>query len=209
MDSEVCAYFKSVVPDFDAEAQLANFEMKEDVAEWLFRNTRQEAISAAVAIGMSERAIADGHHSIPHKGITATFVFGQDAQDSPASSGLPAPVDISGLLPPPHPSPGGSSTGTIRYRPAPLDTIEEEPAKIEDSPTGNITPPPSNTIKDKAAKTEVSAQALARWIEGLEEQLKPERQSKTKKRNTQRRKAKAKANEAATVEGVAGNSESK
>lgn len=186
MDSQVCAFLKTVDPTFNAEEQLENLEMKEDIAEWWLQNTRQEAASAlAGAARMVERENADDHDSIPHKRITAAFVFGQDVQDTSTNAGLPAPVDITGLLPPARPSPEDSPTGTIM--PDPLDTIEEEPSE-----------------------TEESAETLARRIEGLattEKQIELEKKSKTKKRNAERKKAKARANEAARAEGLAGSSE--
>ena len=189
MDSQVCAFLKTVDPFFkNAEEQLENLEMKEDVAEWWLQNTRQEAASAAtVGVRTVEGQTGDEHDAIPHKRITAALVFGQDAQDNFTNSGLPAPVDISGLIPPARPSPEDSPTGT--FTPAPLDTVDEEPAE-----------------------TEESAETLAWRIEGMttsEKQVELEKKSKTKKRNTERRKAKARANEAARAEGSANSSEVK
>ena len=187
MDSQVCAFLKTVDPSFDAEEQLENLEMKEDIAEWWLQKTRQEAVSAAAgAVLMVERESADDHATIPHKRITAAFVFGQDAQDTSTNSGV-ASVDISGLLPSTPPGPEDRPTGTIA--PARLDTIEEEPAEIEES-----------------------AETLARRIEGMtttEEQISLEKLSQTQKRNAQRRRAKARVNEAARAESLASSSGAK
>ena len=199
-DSEVCAYLKSVFPNFDAEGQLASLEMKEDIVQWQLQSMSQEAMSAAVVVGMSKRAIADDHDSISQKRVTAAFVYGKDAQDASSGPGLPVPVDISGLVPPPRASFEDRPTRTIN--PTPLETIEEEPAREEDSHTGSTKP----------ALFEKSAETLARWIEGMsdeEEQAETEKTSKTKKRNAQRRKAKARASEATSTEGHAYNSERK
>ena len=184
MDSQVCAFLKTVDPTFNAEEQLENLEMKEDIAEWWLQNTRQEAASAAGATWMVERGTADDHHSVPRRRITAAFVFGQDAQDTSTNAGLPAPVDISGLVPPARPS-------------------------LEDSPIGTITPARLDTVEEESAENEESAETLARRIKGTsttEEPVHLEKKSKTQKRNTQRRKAKARANEAARAEGLAGSS---
>lgn len=198
-DSEVCAYLKSVYRHFDAEGQLVVFEMKEDAAEWQLQSMSQEEMSAAVVVGMFGRATADDHGSIPQKRITAAFVFGKDEQA--AASGLgPMPVDISGLVPPPRPSAEANPTGIIA--PAPLDTIEEESASTK----------PKSAIKKERPKFKESAETLARWIEGMstpEEEVEMDKQSKTNKRNNQRRKAKARASEAAREEGLTDNSEGK
>lgn len=181
VDSEVCAFLSTRDPNFDAEEQLANLEMREDIDELWLQNARQEAAR------MVEGENADDHLSMSHTRVTAAFVFGvtQNAQDVPANSDLPAPVNISGLLPPPRPSPEDSPADSVS--PAPLDTIEEEPAVSEES-----------------------VETLARRIEGMAttEGTKVEKKSKTKKRNTQRKKAKARANEAAKAKTLADDGES-
>lgn len=129
---------------------------------------------------------ADDQESIANKDPNTAVGFRdqEETQQNLVDYELPGPVNITGLIPPPRP-------------------------RAEDSRT-DLSPDSLSTIEEEPEETEETAETLARRIEDLnttEEQTKVEKMSKTKRRNLQRRKAKARASEAAKAKGLAGDDE--
>ncbi len=178
VDSEVCAFLKTQDRKFDDEIELEILEMKEEIGEWRLEHARREAIEAA---RMAEEDDAnDRSISRPHPVTAVGFVNPAHVRGSPANYGLPAPVDVTGLLPPPRPH-------------------------AEDSPTGSLSCVALNAIDEECAErieTEETAEAIALRINGsnAEENKKVDKRLKNKERNIQRKKARARAKETTNQE---------
>lgn len=168
VDSEVCAFLKLKDPRWEAEEALEVLEMEEEFAKWRLEHARRERN-------------AGDHKLVPSTDRTTVANFGdqEDSREYLVGYETPAPVDITGLIPPP---------------------------RAKDSPTGH-SPNPLSTIEEEPEETEETAEKLSLRIEDLnttDEQTKAQKMSKTQKRNIQRKRAKARASEAAKAEGLAG-----
>lgn len=153
MDTEVCSFLSTQDPSFDANRQLEVLEMEGEVAEWRLELARREAHEVARRLGVS-------HTSSDYD--------------------LPAPVNVTGLLPRPFPRPRAKDSPTDRLSPVPMDTIEEESTE------------PEETAEDITLRTNST--------NTTEEHTKVERRPKTMIRNIERRKAKLRTRAAAKAE---------
>ena len=182
MDSEVCAFLKTQDRKFDDKKELEFLEMTEEMDEWRLEHARREAIDSA---RLAEEDDADDRLLLrPHPVTTVRYVVPGDAREKNFHYDLPAPVDVSGLLPPPRPH-------------------------TEDSPTDALSPVPLNSVEEESAETtepEETAEAIALRINSIsvEEEQKVDKRSKNKKRNLQRKKARARAKETPKTEVPAG-----
>lgn len=147
--------------------------MDDEISEWYLEHARREAEDALV---IPEGIDAATHDSTSQTRATAAGGLG-GIQGNPADN-LPSPVDITGLIPPPR----------QRDKDNPQDPL----------PSISLTP-----IEEESSETEETAEAIATRINDMnttEEKPKVEKRSKTKARNIQRRRAKARSNEAARAE---------
>ena len=125
MDSEVCAFLKTQDRKFDDGKELEYLEMKEDAAEWRLEHARRGAIEAARTVEEDDA----NHRLIPRPyPVTAVgFVNPENIRGSPADCGLPAPVDVTGLLSPSRPHAKEDPTGSLSC--VVLNAIDEEGAE--------------------------------------------------------------------------------
>lgn len=108
MDSEVCAFLRTQDRTSDAEKELEVLEMENDIAKWLLEHARREAIETARMVEANDAA---DHETNPRTQPTAVVGLGdqEDIRMNSVNYYLPAPVDITGLLPPPSPHAEDSS----------------------------------------------------------------------------------------------------
>lgn len=146
MDSEVCAILRTKDRTFDVQKQLEILEMKDEIGEWRLEHARREA----------DQAIRT------HPTAEVGFGGQEEVPGNPASYDVPAPVDVSGLLPPPRLRAKNSTMEQLR--PIRLESTNEEAEGVEET-----------------------AEAIALRIDSMdstERQAKPEKKSKTRLRNT-------------------------
>lgn len=171
IDSEVCAFLRSQDRRFAAEKQLKVLEMQEDFEKWHLEHARR---AAEEAFDIAENHAEDDSLT-PDLRPTASVSFtiqGRISGDVKEDQ-LPDPLDVTDLIPPPR----------LHSKVIPTDALStiSEGTGEEDSESEEL----PKTISERLNR-----------VLNIEETPKIEKKSKTKIRNAQRRKAKARAKEA-------------
>ena len=184
-DAEICACLNSQDGRLDAKTQLELLEMENEITAW---HTEYERRRSGKATSTIQGVNADDYSSTHHGRLPTGVRFGDQGAMGidTIHENLADPVDVSGLIPPPLPH-------------------------AEDSATRSLSPVSSSTLEDDPLEPEETAEAIALRINSMsitEEKPKVEKKSKTAKRNLERKKAKARAKEAAKEESLTTGDES-
>lgn len=194
VDSEVCAFLQSQDKKFVAEKQLAALEMDQAFEKWhlefasrLALDNDEDSDEETSDVDECQNHTED-NPSGPDIFSTASigFTIQGHVMNTPLKGDAPDPVDVTALIPPPRSFRQDSSMDALSS--IPKGSGEEADSGSEDLP-------------------EETPEAIAQRINAvLTIGQKPiaEKKSKTKIRNAQRRKAKARAKEAAKAQSLTG-----
>ena len=138
-DAEVCGFLKVNSRKFDAESEFRILECEREVAEWRLEHARKQAFIATTSKVSGD--VADDHDPDTHP--TTADNEKNDEQILTTNNFL-APIDISGLLPPPRVKEGSTSQSSA----APMESIKEESEDTEETAKGKV------EKKSKSQKTD-------------------------------------------------------